>query len=68
MRFPSRWPTTRRVLVQTKTDRTFRGVLWAKRGPILIIRSAELLERDKATPVDGELLLERTNLDWIQVL
>lgn len=64
----SRWPIRKRVLVNTKRDMTFRGLLWAKRGPLLILKNAELIERDKATAVDGELVIERTNVDWVQVL
>lgn len=60
----------RRVLVNLQTDKAFRGVLWAKRGPLLILKEAELFERGRPEPVrmDGEVLVERANVDFVQVL
>lgn len=58
----------RRVVVNLKTGKVFDGVLFAKRGPILIIKGAKLLEagRDPVT-VDGDVLIERSNVDFVQV-
>lgn len=59
----------RRVLVALKTDKTFRGVLYAKRGPLLILKDAELLEAGRdPVKLDGEVLIERPNVDFVQVL
>lgn len=59
----------RRVLVNLKTGRAVRGVLWARRGPFLTLKSAELLEAGRA-PVEvvGEVVIERANVDFVQVL
>jgi hypothetical protein len=59
----------KRVLLSLKTDKGIRGVLWAKRGPLLVMKSAELLEGGRPpTLLDGEVVVERTNVDFIQVL
>lgn len=59
----------RRVLVNLKSEKAFRGVLWAKRGPLLVLRNAVLFE-GRRTPVrvDGEVVLERNHVDFIQIL
>lgn len=59
----------KRVVVNLTTEKAFRGVLWAKRGPLLVIRGAELLEPGAdPRPVDGEVTVERSRVDFIQVL
>ena len=63
------YPCLRQVLVTTKTDRTFRGVLWRKRRGYLVLRNAEMLrERDARVKMDGELVIERANVDFLQVV
>lgn len=63
------YPTLRRVVVTTKTERTFRGVLWQRKGTYLILRSAELLKsKSEVVPLDGELLIEASNVDFVQVV
>ena len=69
MRLFQRYPTLRRVIVNTKTERAFRGVLWRKRWGYLVLRNAELLKGSGETaPVDGEVVIERGNVDFVQVL
>lgn len=59
----------KRIIVATKTGKHFRGVLVFKRGPLLILKDTELLEeRAEPAPMDGEILIERANVDFIQVL
>lgn len=63
------YPVLRKVIVNTRTDRAFRGVLWRKRRGYLVLRNAELLRiRGEVTPMDGELVIERDNVDFIQVI
>lgn len=58
-----------RVLVTTKTDRTFSGVLIARRGVLLILKDASILQANtQATPIEGEVVIERSNVDFIQVV
>ena len=64
-----RFPTLRRVIVNTKTDRSFRGVIWRKRAGYLVLRDVEMLKpRGETVRVDGEVLIERSNVDFIQVV
>ena len=63
----SRWPTKQTVICNTKTGRTFRGVLWCKRGPLLVLRDAQLLDGAAVLPMDGDVIVERDNVDFLQV-
>lgn len=59
----------RRVLVNLKTDKALEGVLFAKRGPILILKSAKLHEAGRpGVELDGDVIVERGNVDFLQVL
>lgn len=59
----------RRRVVVNLADKAFRGVLWAKRGPLLVLRDAELLEAGReAVRVDGEVVIERARVEFMQVL
>lgn len=69
MRVFERYPTLRQVVVNTKTDRSFRGVLWRKRSGYLVLRQAEVLKgRGEMTAVDGEVVIPAANVDFIQVV
>lgn len=64
-----RTATRRRVIVNLKTEKAFAGVLWAKRGPLLVLKDADLIEPQQApVKIDGEILVERSNVDFVQVL
>lgn len=56
------------VVVNTKTGKAFRGVFFGARGPLLVLRQATLLEPGHAVAVDGEVLVERSNIDFLQVV
>jgi small nuclear ribonucleoprotein (snRNP)-like protein len=63
------YPVKRRVIVNTKTDLTFRGMLWRRRWGYLVLRNAEMLKgRGETVPVTGEVVIERSNVDFIQVV
>jgi small nuclear ribonucleoprotein (snRNP)-like protein len=67
--FFDRYPTLRRVIVNTKTDRAFRGVLWRKARGYLVLREAEILKgKGETTPMDGEVLVPAENVDFMQVI
>lgn len=64
-----RYPCLRRVVVTTKTDRSFRGVLWERRGGYLVLRQAELLKgRGEVVALEGELAIDERNVDFVQVV
>jgi small nuclear ribonucleoprotein (snRNP)-like protein len=54
----------RTVLVTLKSGASFRGVLTSSDRDLLVLKGAEAL--DGAVPVDGELLLFRGDVDYIQ--
>ena len=59
----------RRVIVNLKTEKAVRGVLTSKSGPLLEIKDAEVLEGNRPPiPVDGAVLIERSNVDFVQVV
>ncbi len=56
------------VIVNLKTDKAFRGILWSQHGDLLVLRNVTLLDRGQETPVDGEVVVERSNVDFLQVV
>ena len=57
----------RTLIINTKSDKAFRGVLWGEARDYLILRNAVLIAGQE-TPIDGELLVERANIDFIQIV
>lgn len=69
MRIFERYPELKNVVVNLKTGTVFRGVLWRKRGDYLVLRNAEMLRsKNEKIPVDGEVVLDARNVDFIQVV
>ena len=65
----ARYPTLKRVIVNTKTDKAFRGVLWQQRGGYLVLRECELLKPGgAATAIAGEVIIDAANVDFMVVL
>jgi small nuclear ribonucleoprotein (snRNP)-like protein len=63
------YPVKREVIVNTRSDRAFRGVLWQRRWGLLVLRNAEMLgEKGNVVPMDGELVIQANNVDFIQVV
>jgi hypothetical protein len=61
----------RSVIVNLKSDDTvaLKGVLWATRGPWLTLRNVHALRVSGATaPMDGEVVVHRTNVAFLQVV
>lgn len=64
----SLWPVRKRVVVNLLTDRAFTGILWARRGPLLVLRDAVMHEPGvPPAPIDGEVVVERDQIEFIQV-
>lgn len=67
--FAWRRTAVRKRVVVNLADKAFTGILWAKRGPLLVLRNAELLEAGRLPqPVDGEVVVERARVEFMQVL
>jgi small nuclear ribonucleoprotein (snRNP)-like protein len=59
----------RRVLVTLKSGASFAGVLYAADRETLILRNAQQLDvpDQGAVPADGEMLLFRADVDFMQL-
>ncbi len=67
--FGAPYPVLTQVIVNTKTDRAFRGVLWARKGHYLVLRNAELLKgRGETAVLDGDTVIPLENVDFMQVV
>ena len=50
-------------------DEAMRGVLWQSRGPWLVLKDATALkEGQPPIGVDGDIVIERRNVAFVQVL
>lgn len=64
-----RYPQVREVIVNLKTGTSFSGVLWEKRRGYIVLRDAKMLQaRGDAIKMVGEVVIERDNVDFIQVV
>lgn len=59
----------RSAIVNLKSGETLTGVVWQSRGRWITLTKAELLTAGKPpTPIDGEVVVERSNVAFFQVL
>jgi hypothetical protein len=59
----------RRILVPLKSGAALRGILWATGDGLLVLKAAEYLEDGRdPVPIDGEAIIETTNVEFVQVL
>lgn len=56
----------RRVVVNLTTGKAVEGVLVRTEGPLLFVRDARLHEGQATVPMDGEVVVERDKVDFIQ--
>lgn len=63
------YPYRETVIVNLKSGRSFRGVLWQRTGGFLVLKSAEMLRpREAPLPVDGDVLLPFADVEFMQVV
>lgn len=56
------------VNLRGETD-TLEGVLWTRRGRWIVLKDVRLLRASgEATPADGEVLIDRDQVNFLQVL
>lgn len=59
----------RAVIINLTDGNAIQGVLWSSRGPWLTVRESKLLVPNaNATVIDGEAVLHRDRVTFIQVL
>lgn len=57
-----------KVLVNMRSGQAFSGVVYRALRDLLVLKNAVLLvERGEPKPLDGEVVLDRTQVDFIQV-
>jgi hypothetical protein len=57
----------KRVIVNL-ADKAFAGILWARRGSLLVLRDAELFQPGaEPARLDGEVVIERSRVEFIQI-
>lgn len=59
---------SRRVLVNLTSGSAIDGILWDERGDLLVLRDANLHADGGSAPLDGEVIIERTRIDFVQVV
>lgn len=62
----SRLLLRRRVVVNLHTGETIAGVLWARRGPMLVLRQASVIVGGNQQPMDGEAIVDSAHVSFIQ--
>ena len=63
-----RYIVRRRVVVNLRTGTGVSGVITDVRGPLLIVRDATVHDGDQAAPADGEVVIDRANVDYVQAV
>jgi hypothetical protein len=63
-----RYVVRRRVVVNLRTGTAVSGVVTEVRGPLLIVRDATVHDGDQAAPADGEIVIDRANVDYVQAV
>ena len=58
----------RRVVVNLTSGAAIDGVLWDDRGPLIVLKDANLHNEGGSAPLDGEVIVERTRIDFVQVV
>lgn len=58
----------RRVIVNKLDDEANEGVLWARRGRLLVVRDAVIFRPHlDPVPLDGDVLIDRDMIEFVQV-
>jgi hypothetical protein len=58
----------RTVIINTKSDKAFRGVLWSRWFGVWVLKNAQLLQKGQAIDIDGEVVILKQDIDFIQVV
>lgn len=63
------YPYRQTVIVNLKTGRSLRGVLWQRTAGFLVLKQAALLRpRESPLPMDGEVLVPFDDVEFMQVV
>jgi hypothetical protein len=57
----------RRVIVNLEDESAIEGVFWRQAGPLIVLKDAALLRTgEEPIPLDGEQIIERSRVLFIQ--
>jgi hypothetical protein len=63
------YPVRKTGIVNLMSGTSFRGVIWQVAGTWLVIRNVEMLRNNgDVTAVDGEVVVSRDHVDFIQLV
>lgn len=66
---PWRLVKARRVVVNLRSGQAIQGLLVRQSGPLLFLAEAQLHEGNNSpVPIDGQAVIERPGVDFIQIL
>lgn len=66
---PWRLVKARRVVVNLRSGQAIDGLLTRQQGPLLFLSDARLHEgSENPAPIDGQAVIERQTIDFIQML
>ena len=54
------------VIINTKDGDSIKGVFWGARGGTIRLRDATLLQNGQTVPVDGEAIVFKSNVSFLQ--
>ena len=64
-----RYPTLKKALVNLKSGKAFRGILYQRRRGYLIVKNVEMIKPGgEVLQMDGDLLIPSENVDFLQLL
>lgn len=58
----------RRVMVNLTSGDAVEGILWSQRGALIVLRDAALHSDGGSSSLDGEVIVERDRISFVQVL
>jgi small nuclear ribonucleoprotein (snRNP)-like protein len=69
MKYYKKFTLSKTVIVNLKTNKAFKGVLVEEKADIIILKNVELIEEGtESVNVAGSVLLEKHNIDFIQII
>ena len=58
----------KKVIVNTKSGKDFRGVVWKKTKDCMVLKNTEWLSVDGVKKIDGEVIIFIAEIDFVQVV
>jgi small nuclear ribonucleoprotein (snRNP)-like protein len=62
-----KYPEMKKSIVYLKTNSSFRGIIWSVDSQFLVMKNTEMLKNDGVKVLDGDVLIQRNDIEFIQV-